>query len=612
MAYLFFALGVAVLAVGAVFAYLRRHDTTACITCILLGIFLSTILMVFPTHWLEADKDLESRGMYALLLSVFYALDTIGGGQNIGQIESMPLAAPWKTLYIVLNYCCFLLAPILTSGMILSFVGDWGERLKKLFTFARHYHIFSELNENTVSLAEGIRKSSKRSTVIFCSTKDCDGQLSLRAKKLGGILLYKSCQGVRLGMVSKNATFYVLEDDEDACVGTAVELVKKHRNTARHKVTVNVFADNDSSIKVSENMEKGSVRLQFVNPVVLQCYHLLEKYPLYKYVDGQGLLSVMLIGAGNTVQQMLKAVAWCGQMPGCRLKIRVYDCKAEEIRKTFFATAPELLKEEYDIRFITADVTTVDFQNLLREHSPDAAYGVIAMGDDGCNIATADSISGIFRRENGFAQTPLLLTRIRNEAKIKNYTENGYLQARGIVPFGDVGDIYTENTLFNTRLERLAQRVHLCYWDKLDAPEEACGPALESFYDSAYNRRSSMATALHMDTKIHFAQKMRQQGMQDEEILEILAQNEHKRWNAFMRSEGYTLADDNALRQFAPVVKKDRDDRSKLHSCLRNWEELDGLSVLYNSLRVDEKQRDFKENDYMIIRNIPVLMEEKK
>ena len=93
MAYLFFALGVAVLALGGGFAYLRRHDTTACITCILLGIFLSTILMVFPTHWLEAEKDLESRGMYAFLLSVFYALDTIGGGQNIGQIESMPLAA---------------------------------------------------------------------------------------------------------------------------------------------------------------------------------------------------------------------------------------------------------------------------------------------------------------------------------------------------------------------------------------------------------------------------------------------------------------------------------------------------------------------------------------
>ena len=64
------------------------------------------------------------------------------------------------------------------------------------------------------------------------------------------------------------------------------------------------------------------------------------------------------------MMQMLKTVVWCGQIPGHTLKIRVLDKHAAEIEKTFYSHYPEM--DQYDIRFVEADVESVDFEKTGR------------------------------------------------------------------------------------------------------------------------------------------------------------------------------------------------------------------------------------------------------
>ena len=117
-----------------------------------------------------------------------------------------------------------------------------------------------------------------------------------------------------------------------------------------------------------------------------------------------------------------------------------------------------------------------------------------------------------------------------------------------------------------------------------------------------------MAVAVHIDAKLHGKKLMEEEGLSQDEITDRLAYNEHIRWMAFMRSEGYCTTDSESMKIYAPMVEKNRDDLSKLHPCITDWDKLDSLSAEYNKLGISEKQEDFKKSDYDIVKNMPEIL----
>ena len=115
-------LGLAAMAVAAYFAHKNRYNTKKCISSITLGVFFATFFMVLPTQWVKEGKEVFYESPYAGLSSLLYSLKTLGGRQDISQLESMDLPEVLKAIYIVLCY------------------------------------IFSEINENALALASAIRK----------------------------------------------------------------------------------------------------------------------------------------------------------------------------------------------------------------------------------------------------------------------------------------------------------------------------------------------------------------------------------------------------------------------------------------------------------------------
>ncbi len=622
-----FTAALIIIGIFAYLAYRKRHNMSDTISCILLGIFFSTFFMVLPTQWVKESAQIFSKPLYTLLSSLFYSLKTLGGRQDIAQIESIELPFFLQAVCIGLSYIGFTLAPILASGLILSFIGDFGERMRFCLSFSPKCYVFSGINEKALALAEGFRKKAGKKTIVFCGGKDADKALVAKAKKLGAIVLHKPCDALPVGRRFQVYEFCLIDDDEDRNIHLAETMIAKHANTQTAKIRLNALVASGTNVTFLESILKKNtasrMELRCIDEITLFCHHLIGSYPLYD-TKGSDTISVAIVGCGWLGMRMLKTAWWAGQIDTCKLKIRVYDKEADACREKFYQQCPGL-KDEKAIAFIPSDVETAAFEDALlkNENSGDATYIVVAMGNDHLNLSVADRLYRIYRRHFSFydQRMPEIFARIRSQDKNKPYMEHtDFLESRHIHLFGTTASIFSEKTLFNTELDHLAFAVHLAYKNKLHLDSTAAEYAelKQAFRASDYDRRSSMAVALHFPAKLYMCDQVPKQpgNLLTQENLEYYAQaiagnaalrhrlavNEHDRWNAFLLTEGYQTATEEQMLLYAQAEDNHKDKKSLLHPCITGWEQLDALENLYNT--TFGKTESFKASDRAIVEQV--------
>lgn len=204
MEIIFFISGLITFALSILLAIKNRHNTSKLIASVTLGILIATFIMVLPTEWIKEGKVVENPTLYSILSSLLYSFKALGGRQDIAQFETIALNGILKSVYIYINYIMSALAPILASSLILSFIGDFGDKIKYLFTLSKKVYIFSEINDNSLSLAKGVSNNNHKITIIFCNTKDVDKVSITKARELGAILFHKPCEDIKVSRKHKN------------------------------------------------------------------------------------------------------------------------------------------------------------------------------------------------------------------------------------------------------------------------------------------------------------------------------------------------------------------------------------------------------------------------
>lgn len=264
MIYLFPFLGIVFVTLGAVLAYKKRHNTSEFISLLLVGIFFSTVCMVLPSEWVKSGKEVTSPIAYSFVSSVLYSLKALGGRQDIAQIESLAAELPLVLgyVYTYLNYLSFLLAPLLTSSLLISFFGDFGEKMRFVFKASDKCHIISQLNNNSLALAEGIKKDNKKATIVFCNTKKSDKELIEKAKKLGAVTFYAPCQSFICGFMFKKYEFYLICENEDENIKAAEELTLKYKAKAKN-ITITAFVESNANVSILEQFAQNESCLLF-------------------------------------------------------------------------------------------------------------------------------------------------------------------------------------------------------------------------------------------------------------------------------------------------------------------------------------------------------------
>lgn len=588
----FFLLSIGSLILAAVFSlafnksgFARKHKFSL-FHSLFAGVFIAALFMFFPIHSVAAEATLLG-GWRAFLLSVFNSMQVFAIGCDFNVVkESMMFCPDWLSrVYQVWAATLFVAAPIFTFGFILSLFKNLSACLKYILAHNKEVYVFSELNEKSLVLANDIKSKNKKALIVFADVfvenEESTYELMEKAQKIGAVCFKKDILVIDFNKHSKkkSITLFAIGNNETENLNQSLKLIEKYRD--RDHTHLYIFSTKIESEILLSAIDKGLVKVRRINAVQSLVNRVLYEHggilfdSARELPDGNKKISAIVVGMGCHGTEMVKALTWFGQMDGYKLEINAFD-RDPLAEEKFIALAPELMSSDYngvDVEGeaqykITVhsgiDVTSITFAKEISKIS-DATYVMVALGNDDVNINTAVNLRMYFER---LKIHPVIQAIVYNSQQkkalegIRNYRGQEY----DIEFIGDMESSYTEDVIIDSELEEDALKRHL-KWGKE-----------EEFWTYEYNYRSSMASAIHMRARIKCGipgAAKKEEELTDEErnIIEAL---EHRRWNAYMRSEGYVFS--------GSKEKSSRNDLAKMHHDL----------VDFSSLTEEEKRKDSK------------------
>lgn len=550
------------------------------------GVFAAALFLFFPIH--IAAAEMSPSGIWrAFLLSVFHSMQVFAIGCEFGVVADGLQACPAALvkLYQLWAATVYVLAPVFTFGFVLSLFKNLSAYLKYVCSYFRDAYVFSELNEKSVVLASDLRRKHAGAVIVFTDVfegnEEKTYELLEQAKMLGAICFKKDVLVIdfKRHSAKKAISFFAIGDNETENLNHALKLVELYRNRA--DTHLYVFSTKLESELLLTSVDKGRIKVRRINEVQSLINRVLYEQGDSFFAnasdasDGRKTVCAVVIGLGRHGTEMVRSLAWFGQMDGYKTEIHAFDRDglAEE---RFTALAPELMSPHYngveaegeaqyriEIHAGT-DVGTAAFAKEFQKIK-NATYVLVALGDDDVNINTAVTVRMYCER---IGIHPVIQAIVYNSEQkkalqgIKNYRGQAY----GIDFIGDMESSYIEDVIIDSELEEAALARHL-KWGKED-----------EFWTYEYNYRSSMASAIHMKARIACGipgAGKSEDALTDEER-EIIETLEHRRWNAYMRSEGYVFS--------GSKDKASRNDLAKMHHDL----------VDFSSLSEEEKRKDSK------------------
>ena len=549
------------------------------------GVFVAALLIFLPIHATDIG-DASVRGWRAFLLSVFHSMQvfTIGCEFDIVKQGMIDCPGDLEVKYQMWATVLFVLAPIFTFGFVLSLFKNLTAYVKYICSYFKEVYIFSELNDRSLALANDIKRNHKKVAIVFTDVfednEENSYELADQARKMGAICFKKDLLVINFKRHApgKAISFFTIGSNETENLNQTLKLIRMYNH--RPNTHVYIFSTKVESELLLASVPKGAIKVRRINEVRSLVNRVL-------YENGEGIfrsageteggrkISAVVVGMGRHGTEMVKALSWFGQMDGYKLEINAFD-KDPLAEEKFVALAPELMSSDYngvelkgEAQYTITihsdiDVTTHSFAEKIKEIT-DASYVMVALGDDDVNISTAVNLRMYFER---IGIHPVIQAIVYNSQQkkalegIRNYRNQPY----DITFIGDMDSSYTEAVIIDSELEEEALQRHLKWGNE------------EEFWTYEYNYRSSMASAIHMRARIlcgipGASKREEELTQQERDTIETL---EHRRWNAYMRAEGYVFS--------GSTDKKSRNDLAKMHHDLVNY-----AALSEETKRIDSK-----------------------
>lgn len=574
---IFFCISLFIFFISMIIAFINKNNKSKLITILLVGDLIALGFLVFMIH---NDLDIVTRIIY----SVFYVFDAPTMSADFDILNKVPTALLVYYKYLLYFYC--VLAPILAVGVIVTFLEDKMFELFSKIRTKKTVHIFSEVNEKSVTLAETIK--NKDNKIIVCDNNEKSNFIDQLAK-IKAIILKKQIKNIDFSKYLGEIRIYEISDDQDKNLNQTLDLISMYKNT-KQDITIYIFSTKSEAQVILDSVDKGNVKTIIINEIQQMVYRVLDEVPLYKNTKDN--ISVLVVGAGKIGSEFIKAITWCGQIVGYKLEINIIDKNAIKIEKEFSYKYPELNKPNYNINFYEADIKSIDTYQIIKEKFKDTNYIIISIGDDNDNLNCAIEMRQFFLRKN---KKPIININVENSEKKKQIEvlKNEIGHSYDLHTFGDIEELYSSRNILNEKIELLAQQVHLNYnFDDINLIE---------YYKIEYYKNSSRASALHLKYKIYSILKDEKNPeiLNSEKTRELLAENEHNRWCAYIRSLGYSYASLKEVKEYKDETKHYVNHLAKLHPALVPYKELDKISKELSSLM--NETIDFKKNDFNVI-----------
>ena len=493
------------------------------------------------------------------------------------------------------------LVPLSAIGATLTLL--WNYLPHHVPILSRNWHIFSGLDPYSIrmakSLHEELQKTKDTGVFIFLRTRRGKAsQEDLEEIQKLNYFLYPGDEARFLHWKSRRSRtlrFYFLTENTDENFErmqefldavTAGELFQSTQNPADgFQQELYLLSETESAPMLIDHLRKklcaGHDRLPVFQNTELYLldrfratsYALLRDVPLHRHrLNGE--LRVLVLGFGKIGREFFRAACSLGVFHDCKTEFTLCDQQIGAKLNMFLSQCPEL-RRSVTIHPRKLNIDTDALDKLVA--ATDYHYIVVALGDDERNIRVTSRLKRFYRlrhweHEAGSRPAdvqPQICVNIEDSIKqdyIKSIQNDDEHWGQRFHVFGGLDQVFKPTVLTPRELWNAAQYVHRSLGS---IPREA------PLNWNEYERRSSIACAVRAeylcDIVLGDDKQTPYKSRLDDFDRSMLADTEHLRWMAYVRSEGLRYAD----RSLADVYYnqthgKHVDILGKLTPCLTN------------------------------------------
>lgn len=543
------------------------------------SVFLSAVSVFFPIYYKIFNED-KFHKIKTILLSVHNAirLFIVDGEFNI-ITDNISQDTEIYEIYSLLAALLFVAAPVLTFGVVLSFFKNIFSYYKLMFHYNSDVFVFSELNEKSIALAKSLYFNNKKRLIVFTDVfernEEKNYELISYSKSIGAICMKNDIAKIsfKIHNKKKSLSFFIIGNDDTENIKQSLKLIENYKQFCN--VNLYLFSKSAESELWLSAVDHCEMKVRRINDSQSLIFRTLydngERLfdDALTVADKRKEISAIIVGMGSYGLEMIKALPWFGQMDNYQLYINAFDKDFSALTK-FRSLCPELIdsvhngnfddleESQYKISIHSGvDALSYDFDRQLSSLNG-VTYVLVSLGDDDLNIRVSLKIRQLLAAKGVYPRIQTVLYSVQQKKEFKEIS-NFKRQMFNIEVIGDIESSYSENVVLHSDVEKAALERHLKWGKESD------------FWNYEYNYRSSVASAIHNKMKIHCniqgVNKTSDNRTEEEKM--NLRMLEHRRWNAYMRSEGYS---------YAPV----RNDLAKGHNCL----------VPFSLLSKEDKMKD--------------------
>lgn len=527
----------------------------------------------------------------------------------------------WAKLLVCLAYGLPIIVPISALSAAITLL--WNHLPHHVPIFCRNWYIFSELDANSIRMAKSIHKDLKKAwdtgVFIFLRTRR-GGQTPEILEDIRELnyFLYPKTEARFLRWPHRRLRrmrFFFLSEQTDENFERMQELLEDTKTRklffpigkAKNDVfqqELYLLSETESAPMLIGHLRKllktsrcfRNTELRLLDRFRATSYDLLRTKPLYEHIH-DGKLHVLVLGFGKIGREFFRAACSLGILHGCTTEFTLCDQQIGTKLNEFLSQCPELRKS-VTIHPRKRDLDTDALEQLAA--AADYHYILVALGDDERNIRVASRLKRFYRLRHwehlAGRRTEDLQPQIcvNIEDPIKHaYTEGLWdddsAWGHALHVFGGLEQVFTPAVLMPRSLWNAARYIHRQLNDLGDDAVPDWGE---------YERRSSIACAL----RAAYLDASRPSGASPE----ALADTEHLRWMAYVRSEGLRYADPALVNAYYGQVKGGHVDiLGKLTPCLTEDQKKleDVWTYLTNSKYADDykNKKSFRERDLYLV-----------
>ena len=506
---------------------------------------------------------------------------------------------------------------------------------------------------------------------------------------MGAVVVYRKLDapdfcGSCLG--KKAARWFFIGDDEELNVRMATSTINALKDDRKRKAErIHLYIRTETSghlfdqdpnkdkTKDANSSLPDNVELHVFSQSDLTARHFVKDHPMHKCpggsvantIDVKNDFRLLLLGFGQTGREMLNKCICDAQFKDCTFSATVIDHNVNKKYSYYPVLFDECIKE-YNLGFyplggypkaedgaLVCDVNSPTFYKWVCERLASFNRIIVTLGDDKTNVETAKILARLLIAEGKTVKEcrELIFVHVRHHQKYAYYENHGKIP---FTVFGNIERIYTQGDIIKETEDRIAKMVHYVYAldEKKALPQKAdvdYKERMDVLFDDwedvekqwkalpLFLKDSNRAVAQSLKNlcsvirdkgeDIYTLKAVERAKALVQERLELLAENEHLRWNAFHFTKGVRCLPKDKLKAIVDdkdekpidVPHKVKDSNGYLikHACLVKFSELKEVSRCVNALLEKHnppgkqfKKKEFETMDHLIIQHFPVFIRE--